>query len=276
MMPHRCWLARWKIKKLIVIESQATNDSVIEKGIVSYSNATWLRTTVVGVAGAIGIVFPAIPAVVGAVDVAITTKAQKIAERRLNELCQSWENEMKQIPVGLIDRNYVESEEFFDLIFKAWEAAKRTRHDEKIHLYAKVLTQSVPLQDRSEHSPEDYLSILSELSLNELKVARALYHQQKESALSDESVFQWLNRIDAIETGKMVFGMGQKERLINQDSVLSSIDLEFCLLRLQSSGLLRELTGTFTDYAGGIFIITEGLRKLMEYLERGYPKKSEE
>ena len=124
-------------EKFTMDELQLPDESGLERGITNYSNATWLRTTVIGAAGAIGIVFPVIPAAVGALDVAITTKAQKIAERRLNQLCQSWESEMKQIPVQFVDKDYIESEEFFDLIFKAWESTKRTRHDEKIHLYAK-------------------------------------------------------------------------------------------------------------------------------------------
>ena len=40
--------------------------------------------------------------------------------------------------------------------------------------------------------------------MNEIEVARVLYNQQRERQLPDEFVFQWLNRIGAIDNENIV------------------------------------------------------------------------
>jgi len=245
----------------------------IEKGVVFYANASWLRTTIVGAAGAVGILAPAIPAIVGAVDVALTIKAQKIAERRLNVLCQSWEQEIQSVPKDLVDKDYIESEEFFDLIFQAWESTKRTRHDEKICLYAKLLVGTVPFQNRQDHFPEDYMTVLTELSVKEISLAQALFKQQRERPKPDENEMQWLKRIGATEKReakgqRLKDGHGQWRKLLLDCSKVNEEDIEFVLLRLQRSGLLTELSGTYLGYSGGVYVINDTFRKMMHYIER--------
>lgn len=254
-------------------EPEQNADNKLEKGATFYASASWLRTTIVGLAGAMGLAYPVVPALVSAVDVALTIKAQKIAERRLNELCQSWEQEIQQIPPHSIDKDYIESEEFFDLVFKAWESTKRTRHNEKIHLYAKLLAGAVPFQDRAENSPEDYLSVLTELSVQELELAHALYDQQKEYANLEENELQWLKRIgayniDQLGKGQSLRGHGQWQHLLSHCPSLEHQNIQFALLRLQKCGVANELTGTFLDYTGGVFVITPTFREMMRYLQK--------
>lgn len=252
--------------------SPSTDSSIIEKGIVSYANATWLRAAVVGISGVMGVAVPLAPVTVGMLDVAITTKAQKFAERRLNLLCESWEREVRKIPPDIVDKEYIDSEEFFDLLFKAWESTKRTRHDEKISLYAKILAGALPLQDRREHSPEDYLAILTELNPQEIDVLRVLYRQQEQDPQPSENGMQWLLRIGVLEISQdrepPVRGLGQWEKVLAGCSSVNADTLEFVFLRLQRTGLINEMSGGFTDYIGGVFIITDTLRSLMRYLNQ--------
>jgi hypothetical protein len=203
----------------------------------------------------------------------MTAKAQKISERRLNELCVEWQKQMQEIPDDLVDKDYVESEEFFDLVFKTWEATKRTRHNEKIHLYARILTGAVPIQNREEHPPEDYLTVLEELSPTEIKLARALYEQQKEQPEDDENGMKYLRRkgvlkYDVSETNYVKHGHGQWAGLIQKCPDVTQSNIEFALLRLQRCGIANEITGAFLDYTGGVYCITETFRKMMEFLEK--------
>jgi hypothetical protein len=255
-------------------ESENARNDVVDQGVEFYANASWLRTTIIGAAGAVGLILPVVPAVVGAVDVALTTRAQHISQRRLNVLCQSWEQEMQAIPTTFVDKQYVESEEFFDLVFQAWESTKRTRHDEKIRLYAKLLVGAIPLQSREQDSPEDYLTVLAELSLKELQVARALYKQQREAPAPDENELQWLSRIGAVNLAdkgeNYNNGCGQWKKLLIECPLVADEDMEFVLLRLQRSGLVNEVSGAYWDYVGGAYVINNTLRKLMHYLERAH------
>ena len=178
---------------------------------------------------------------------------------------------MQTLPANFVDKQYVESKEFFDLVFQAWESTKRTRHDEKIRLYAKLLAGAIPLQSRQQDSPEDYLTVLAELSLKELQVARALYTQQRDAPASDENNFQWLRRIGAVDLedkGEKYKGLGQWKKLRRECPLVADEDMEFVLLRLQRSGLVNEVSGTILDYSGGAYVINNTLRKLMHYLER--------
>jgi len=44
-------------------------------------------------------------------------------------------------------------------------------------------------------------------------------------------------------------------------------DIPFILLRLERCGLIKEITGGYIDYTGGVYIITDVFRKLMKFLE---------
>jgi len=54
-------------------------------------------------------------------------------------LLEVLQEELRGIHENQVDKPYIESEEFFDLIIQALEAAARTREREKISLYARIL-----------------------------------------------------------------------------------------------------------------------------------------
>jgi hypothetical protein len=145
---------------------------------------------------------------------------------------ESLKEEMSHIKGERIDSAYLESPEFSDIVLKLMEASLRTRDREKMRLYAKFLRGAVLIQDRSQTLLEDYLATLIELTPNELEVARAIYEQQRDSELEpNESTLQWAWR------------KGWKD-LPNQVTSVSKDDLPFVLLRIEKSGLVKELTGS--------------------------------
>jgi len=173
----------------------------------------------------------------------------------MKELFEELRKEMSSISEGKVDRKYLESEEWFDLVIKAIEAAVRTRHKEKINLYARVLRGAVTIQNRQEFSPEEYVAVLTELTLREIEVAQVIYGQQCDVPMQpNENELQWAWRT------------GWKQLPPSCPSVPEE-DIPFTLLRLQKSGLIREITGTYFDYTGGVYVITESFRKLMRYIE---------
>ena len=247
-----------------------------DKAAEFYANANWLRTAIVGASGIAGIFNPVVPAFVGALDVAITSKAQQIAQRRLDELCLAYEQEMDKISAASVDKDYIESEAFFDLVFQAWEATKRTRHNEKIRLYAKVLVGSVPQQDREQHEPEDYLNVLSSMSYREFYLASAMYEQQKERPLPDEDTYAWMHRIGACHEFEYEYehgvggnkSMEKTTRWTQPAGSWPQEEFDFLIMRLQGFGLARRVTEypLWSSYSG--YIITESYRKMMEFLYR--------
>lgn len=205
-----------------------------------YSENTALRAVING-----------IPYIGGSLDVLLSSKGQKIVQDCVIQILDNLKIEMDCIQKSMIDKEYLESEEWFDLIVRGIEAATRTRDKEKIRLYAKVLRGAVTIQDREEFSPEEYLSILTELTPREIEVARVIYEQSQRTPNTDG--LQWIREKKLPELSERCPSIPRE-------------DLQFILLRLQRSGLIQELVGTYFDYTGGTYIITRVFRKLMHYL----------
>ena len=90
---------------------------------------------------------------------------------------------------------FLKSEEFFDLLIKTFEAAVRTRHNEKTKYYAKILRSSIINDNYFKYEPEEYLEILSELSLQELEFIKTIYNSQNAVPQKDgEDTLAWANR----------------------------------------------------------------------------------
>jgi hypothetical protein len=197
----------------------------------------------------------AIPFIGSPFDVFLATKAQKIVNDRIMNLFNELKEEMNKLEDSVVDKEYINSEEFIDLFIKTIEAAAKTRSNEKIKLYAKLLKGAVKFQDRKKYSPEEYLQVLSELIIKELGVARAIYKQQREKKRKNENELQWALRCGWEEVEKECPSIPEE-------------DFQFIFLRLQKSGLVKEIVGGFFDYKGGVFVITQVFRKIMKYLEQ--------
>jgi hypothetical protein len=93
---------------------------------------------------------------------------------------QDLHEEMTQINEAMIDKPFLTTEEFYDILRKTIESCLRTRHNNKIRLYCKILAGSVIVDNRTErNSVQDFLSFISELSPTDLKVGMEIYKQQK-------------------------------------------------------------------------------------------------
>jgi hypothetical protein len=195
--------------------------------------------------------FNAIPYIGGSLDILFASKGQKIIQSRLAQFLEDLKVEMNHLKENMIDNEYLESEECFDLVLRALEAAAKTRDREKIRLYSKVLRGAVTIQNRKEYSPEEYLGILAELTPKEIEVARVIYSQQSDRPQNDENEVQWAIR------------KGWKQ--LSEQCSIPKEDLPFILLRLQRSGIIHEITGTYGG-SSGVYIVTESFRKLMRYL----------
>jgi hypothetical protein len=101
---------------------------------------------------------------------------------------------MGSIEGNMINQNFLDSDDWFDLVVKAFDSAIRTRDWKKIKLYSKILLNSVIQSVREGHNPEDYLTVLTELTSNEIRVAKAIYEQQKDRPADEEEGLQWAKR----------------------------------------------------------------------------------
>lgn len=201
----------------------------------------------------------AIPYVGGSLDVLLSSKGKKIVEGRIVAFVEQLRKDVGDLKEDAIDRTFLESEEWFDLVIKTIEHSSRTRDVEKMKLYSKILRAAVIKRDRKENDPEEYLNVLAELSPREIILAKAIYAQQSDRPIvslteprKSENELQWAER--------------KGWQKLSDETGIDKNDLPFLLKRLERTGLIREITGTYLDYEGGVYAITDVFRKLMGYL----------
>lgn len=193
----------------------------------------------------------AIPYIGSSIDVILSTEAQKIIQQRLNFLLEQLKRDISELKEKDIDNDYLQSEEFFDLLIKTLESAAKTRHREKIKIYSKILRNSLIEKNRQKNDPEEYLSALSELSLIEIEMVKTIYEYDKQGDPSVDAILWRKNS--------------------GLDSVIKKFDdgtddLDFYLKRIERTGLIKEIVGTILGYTGGVYQVTEGFKKMMVFI----------
>lgn len=196
-----------------------------------------------------------IPFIGSPLDIFLTTKAQKTVNVRIIHLFNELKGEMSTLEEGKVDKDYINSEEFIDLFIKTIEATAKTIDKGKIKLYAKLLKGAIKFQDRKKYSPEEYLQVLSELSIRELEVAKAIYKQQGQERKKDEDELKWILRRGW-------------EKLEKECPSIPKEDFRFIFLRLRKSGLIQELQHSYFYSKKVVFVISNVFRKIMRYLEQ--------
>jgi len=230
------------------MEKPSTDKYISDKlkpAIEKYSENTILRASI-----------STIPFIGILLDVFLTTKAQKIINDRTMSLFDKLKEEMDTLEDRIIDKDYMNSEEFIELFIRTIGASAKTRNKEKIKLYAKLLKGAIKFQDRKKYSPEEYLQVLSELTIKELEVAKAIYRQQKQEKRKDENELQW-----ALRCGW--------EELEKECPSIPEEDFRFIFLRLRKSGLIQDLQNSYFYSKKVVFLISDVFRKIMKYLEQG-------
>ncbi len=209
--------------------------TTIDKGLEKYSESIFLRVIT-------NLFIPGGPIL----DIILGTKRSNITQERLMHFFKILQHAINLLQQNTIDYDYINSEEFYDIIIKSVDASIKTRDREKIAFYAKIIKNSIPIQDRYTFYPEDYLSILIELTPREFEVARIIYGKEKE-ILEEKS--------------QTIIDL---EKVSKNCPFIPKEDISFILIRLMRVGLLLPTSG----WGGGVqYAITEVFRKIMQYLQ---------
>jgi len=219
-----------------------------EESILLYNETPTVRSAIVQ-----------IPKIGSIIDIFLTSRGQQISYTRLLGFINDLEDEINKIQSRINDLSFFDSESFYDLLIKAIDASMRTRHDEKRKIFARILASSYSYGYDNSNS-ESFIDILSELTIEEIIVAKKMY----EFRTSNKDEFEEI--VNKIKDGKDIT-VTDKDVLASLDLGIPKEDSEFILLRLQRSGLLKEFIGGMVfGYHGGRYDITEMFKKLMERL----------
>lgn len=133
-----------------------------------------------------------IPYIGGPIDVFISTEGQNIIQRRICDFIEQLRLELKDVKEEQVNKDFLNSEEFFDMIVAAFESASRTKEIEKINLYAKIIKNSVVIVE-ADFSSLEYIKIITELSLQEFLVVKQLYETRRFNIFDDSSFSEFEN-----------------------------------------------------------------------------------
>lgn len=230
----------------------------MERAIDEYNNNTGISTAVTS-----------IPVLGPIIDTMIRDLGTKISERRFLELCSSLQAEISLVDETKTDKVFLESEEGYDLIKKAFRSALDTTESEKIRLYARVLVRSAILDNaKFRHSAKDFLSILLELTPADLSLAKAFYAQQKDIPLDTNHETQ--------EYVDNVMNSGYSE--LQSNCGMNNTEYDLSINKLVRAGFIVQIIGAYRKKNGGSvsiighydapYVITHTFNHLMQLIQK--------
>lgn len=199
-----------------------------------------------------------IPYVGGSLDILLSSSGQNFVIRRIETFISELNDQIGQLDKSKINREFLEKEEGFDLIVKAFNSASRTRQNEKLKLYAKIIKGALTEgKEYQEDDPELYLQIIEELSVKELRVAKCLY-ELKEVKNKNPEQDNPNGKQDGMTND--AWWLSKQYPEFNKDELVS------IFVRLERTGLIKELVGSFIGYGGGQYLINPLFKKFIDFI----------
>lgn len=196
-----------------------------------------------------------IPYIGSYIDQYLSGQGQDFAQRRVEYLIEQLNIEMDAVKESLIESGLFNSEEGYDLTQKTFIAAARTRQKEKLNLFAKILRGAFTTQTEI-HDPEMYLKIVDELSVREIEITFLIHRVKVKQAI--------LLNEEAEDSEGMSLSDAQLYSLTFPE--FTQEELEYTFPRLERTGLVKELVGSYMGYGGGSYLPTPLLSKFINFI----------
>lgn len=200
--------------------------------------------------------FISIPVIGNYMDVVYTESIQAIRN-------VAFQNALEELDEEKLDKEYLNSLEFLNLLVRTFKMALDETEKEKIIFFSKLIKNSLESSEEDRRYNFDYIKIVHELSVDQMHLLNEIYIQQNGLYKIKEEYpdYNELNLVHDCSDWKNL------PRILNDKYGIDEDDLNFLLKRTESTGLIREITGTYLNYDGGTFIMNETLRKFMDSLE---------
>lgn len=233
-------------------------ERIAEETSIAYENNIALRALV-----------SIIPGVGSSFDLMLADGGRKYRERifrALEDLNVDMKERLETVEESALDKEFLNSDEFFDLMMKFFDTTIKSRDATKRRMSARILTEAAILSYGEQYTAEEYLDLIADLTPRELAIARALHKEQIE------------RRYEDLEEGE-----AQQAWKAWQDSVRAKVsiegaDLKLILGRLQSLGLIVEDGALMPNDFGPpsatarppFYWMSPAFKKLMRFLNRRY------
>lgn len=167
-----------------------------------------------------------LPTVGGGLDILLSAKWNSFRERRLDQMLTMLSQDLKSLEKK-VNKEYLQSEEFYDVIYQVLNESIKTRLDEKRKIYSKIIRDSIS-QQRETMETESVLEIISNLHQMDfifIDKINAYKNSQINIEFSGEDMFKFLSN----ET----FSISEIVRILYRFSYLGLLDYKVNVLTLR-------------------------------------------
>lgn len=197
-----------------------------------------------------------IPIIGTSADVLYTETIQMMKDIELNRI-------LENLDYTKVDKEYLDSLEFHNFLVKTYGYMINDICSDKAQFFSKLIKNSLESTKEERRYNFDYVKIVSELSIEQMFILKELFNQQK-------GLFELQKRNSEYNELELVIqhtNWNNFSKIIFDRYGIESEDLKFLLKRIESTGLIHEITGTYMSYEGGIYKINYSLKKLFDKLE---------
>ncbi len=210
-------------------------------------------------------ILSAVPYVGGSLVELLGGRGQRIIEERRDEFLGLLSERLEVLDEQTIRRDFFETTEGFDLLVKALDESRKTRSRDKRELYARILAGAATISSENEvSSAEEYLYLISDLTLRELKVARRMYKVQKDYIKRYQNQSGKDPRQDY--TDKATETWATQRDVITRDTGIDREELTQLVTRISSMGLIDVRYITFTASTVPTYWISPVFERLMRFV----------
>lgn len=195
-----------------------------------------------------------------AIDDALTSAVENMREKRLRAFFDELGSSRLQLTEELI-----QEEDFLHAYFSTLRAAINSRRTQKIRLFAQLLANAGQAQAVGTDAYEEFLNILDDLSLRELRILlilKGFEDTRPAMATSTGGTGDAENELQRVNQFWQSF-----EEAVNQELGIAPEMLRAILARLSRTGLYETIIGTFFDYTGGRGRLTPLFQSFVEWLD---------
>lgn len=220
---------------------------------------------------ALRIITNTLPVIGPPIDLALSTYAEEIYKSRLEKIIEILHKEINQLKEEKINKEFIESEAFFDIFLLYLEKGIKTRQGKKVQYYARILMGAIERPKTIEQSEQE-IEKISELSLTDLLVVKYMYDEN----CKDPELFE--NPDETISGSKLMKNIPNNIPKVDDfEKVgikgMEKTGIQISVNNLSSVGFVKEYSGSAGNYGGGWYFITPLLKEIMQKISR-YELKS--
>lgn len=114
-----------------------------------------------------------IPAIGGVLDIIFCERLNQITAKQTEDFIEFTKKEFEKVDENKVNKEFINSDDYADLTVRCLSSSIRTRHKEKIKLFAKVLKSAATSENFDLNEFEEILPTFEQVSIRELTV---LFH----------------------------------------------------------------------------------------------------